>query len=350
MADWIAQNYVIVIITIGTMLLGLVTGILGMFNILRKQALTGDALSHAALPGIVLAFMVTQTKNLGILLIGAAMAAIIAMGLLELIKKYSKIKYDASLALILSSFFGLGQILLLIVQGWGDSSAAGLNSFIFGQAATMLISDVYLIGIISIIVLLIILVLWKEFKLFVFNSEFYQSLGFSRRLTTAIINILTVIVVTISIRTIGVILMSALLIAPGVASRQWSNRLHINALLAGLFGMVSGAIGANISASVTNLSTGPVIVVVLSSFVLISLLFAPKRGIVNKSIADFIYKKQINKYHDLIHMYQDNEPIKDTLKVRQFIEEGLINYTRENKYTISEKGNKKVESLLGGRK
>src|SRR5690554_2585947 len=167
MADWIAQNYVIVIITIGTMLLGLVTGILGMFNILRKQALTGDALSHAALPVIVLPFMVTQTKNLGILLIGAAMAAIIAMVLLELIKKYSKIKYDASLALILSSFFGLGQILLLIVQGWGDSSAAGLNSFIFGQAATMLISDVYLIGVISIIVLLLILVLWKEFKLFV---------------------------------------------------------------------------------------------------------------------------------------------------------------------------------------
>src|SRR5690554_5567883 len=110
MADWIAQNYVIVIITIGTMLLGLVTGILGVFNILKKQALTGDALSHAALPGIVLAFMVTQTRSLGILLIGAAMAAIIAMGLLELIKKYSKIKYDAGLALILSSFFGLGQI------------------------------------------------------------------------------------------------------------------------------------------------------------------------------------------------------------------------------------------------
>lgn len=349
MPSFIADNYTIIIITLGTMLLGLVNGVLGVFMTLKKQALVGDALSHATLPGVVLAFIFTQSKSMIVLLLGAAISAVAAMFILELIKRQSKIKYDAGLALILSGFFGFGQILLLVVQTSGSAASAGLNNFIFGQAATMLISDIEFIAIISLVVLFVIILLWKEFKLFIFNNEFYQSLGYSNRITTIIFNTLIVIVVTISIRTVGVILMSALLIAPAVAARQLSKKLVYNTLLAGLFGLVSGASGAIISSQVTNLATGPVIVVILCTIVLIALLFAPKRGVINKLIIDKIHQIQIRKYHNLIHAYQENGLLESSEDISGLLEKGYIE-EKSNSYYLTDVGNKKVESIIGERK
>ncbi len=347
MASWIAQNYTLIVITIGTMMLGLVTGILGVFLTLKKQALVGDSLSHAALPGVILAFMFTQSKNMLVLILGAAFSAIIAMAIIELIKKFSIIKYDASLALILSSFFGFGQVLLLIVQTTGNGATAGLDNFIFGQAATMLITDVYIITVASLLILLFVILFYKEFKLFIFNPEHYQTMGFNKRFTTILLNILVVISVTISIRTVGVILMSALIIAPAVAARQWSDKLAMNLILAGIIGAISAAIGVNISANVTNLPTGPVIVVVLTSVVLITLLFAPKRGIIIKYIKDIKHKHQIKKYSDLIHAYHHDGVVIPLSNKEFFIEHGYIK-KREEIYLITDLGNKKVESIIGG--
>ncbi len=347
MANFIAENYTLIIITIATMILGFTSGVLGTFLTLKKQALAGDALSHAALPGIVLAFMFTQNKSMYVLLLGALASASVAMLLLELIKRFSNIKYDAGLALILSSFFGFGQVLLLIVQTTGSGSSAGLNSFIFGQAATILKADVILIVVVSIIVLITVVLLWKELKLHIFDNEFYQSLGYNDRLTTIIFNIQIVIVVTISIRTVGVILMSALLIAPIVFSRQFSNRLKVNAILAGLTGLVSGIVGVYMSSSITNLSTGPVIVLVLSFFAITGLLFAPKRGIIHKSIRDIIYKKQIKKYHNLIHAYHHEGLLDDNIDLSMFKELGYVKL-KDNNHYLTKKGIQKVESIIGG--
>lgn len=347
LTNWFSENYTLIIVSIGALLLGLASAVLGVLNVQRKQALVGDALSHATLPGVVLAFLFTNSRNMATLLIGAAISAFLAMFLLELIKKYSKTKYDASLALILSSFFGLGQVLLQLAQERGNR-AAGLKNFIFGQAATMIRSDVVIIGVIAIIVIILVAIFWKEFKLFIFNNEFYQSLGFSSRITSGLLTFMTVIVVVIGIRTVGVILMSALLIAPSVASRQWSNKLSINALLAGVFGMISGLLGSIISSQKTNLPTGPVIVVVLSAFVIISLLFAPKRGIIRKTYIDYKYKKDIHKYHDLIHIY--NEP-KSNIKLSDsnsfLVDEGYL-LVNKDEIKLTEKGIIHVEKLLGG--
>lgn len=347
MASWFAQNYTLIVITIGTMMLGLVTGILGVFLTLKKQALVGDSLSHAALPGVVLAFIFTNSKNMLVLILGAAFSAIIAMIIIELIKRFSIIKYDASLALILSSFFGFGQVLLLIVQSTANGATAGLDSFIFGQAATMLITDVAVIAIASIVILLFIILFYKEFKLFIFNPEHYQTMGYNKTFTTILLNMLVVVSVTISIRTVGVILMSALIIAPAVASRQWSNKFAVNLFLAGIIGAVSAAIGVNISANTTNLPTGPVIVVVLTSIVLITLLFAPKRGIIIKHIKDLKHKYQIKKYSDLIHAYHHDGVVISFNNTAFFIERGYIKEDKE-KYLITKSGNKKVESIIGG--
>jgi len=346
MPNFILENYTLFIIVLGTLFLGVANGVLGVFTVLKKQALVGDALSHATLPGVVLAFMVTGAKDMWILLLGAAISSLIAMLLIEGIKRVSKIKDDALLSLILASFFGIGQVLLLLVQGGGNAASSGLQNFIFGQAATMLISDVYLIAGIALFVLLLIFLFYKELKLFVFNSDYFYSLGFSKILMSGLLTMMTVLVVTISIRTVGVILMSAFLIAPSVSSRQWSDRLVHNLVLAGIFGVVAGVGGSLISSQVTNLPTGPVIVVVLSLIVIISLFFAPKRGIIHNSIQLNRHKKDLAKYYQLIHLYEVKTPVlRSDLSDETFLSEGLVEVIDDN-IDLTLKGYDFVERIL----
>lgn len=357
MFDFIITNYVIVVIAAGMILLGLASALLGVFNNLRNQALIGDGLSHAALPGVVLSYMLTNNRNMIVLLIGAAVGSVIAILLMNLIKKYSKVKNDASLALVLASFFGFGQIFLLIVQYRGDSTAAGLNNFIFGQAATMLLPEVITIGIIALIIIFLVLLFYKELKLFLFNEEHFASLGFSVKVINFILTLMTVLVVIIGIRTVGVILMSALLIAPGVAARQWSNKLSFNLIIAGIIGMSGGLIGALISYTRAHLPTGPVVVLVLSVLVFISLLFAPRHGIIKNQIVFYRHRRKIKVYSFLIHLYNhqyikyenngnNNKNINDNyINYEQF--SNYININKvENKVSLNEKGYKLVNSII----
>lgn len=346
MSNFFGQNYTLFIIIIGTLFLGVVNGVLGVFTVLKKQALVGDALSHATLPGVILAFMFTGVKDMWVLLLGASLSAILAMGLIEIIKRLSKTKDDAGLSLILSSFFGIGQVLLLLVQNSGDSTSAGLQNFIFGQAATMLSSDLYLIIGVSLVVLMLIGLFYKELKLFVFNRDYFYSLGFSKVWMSGLLNLLTVLVVTISIRTVGVILMSAFLIAPSVSSRQWSNHLSINILLAGIFGVIAGIGGSLVSSQVTNLPTGPVIVLFLSLIVGISLLFAPRRGIIWNYLSLRQHKKDLAKYYQLIHLYEVKAPVLlINLSDPAFLNDGLVELSGKT-IILTDKGQAFVEHLL----
>lgn len=347
-ANFFSENYTLIIVVIGTMLLGVASGAIGTITILRKQALIGDVLSHATLPGVVVAFMLTGQKEIWVLLVGAAVAAVIAMTLITFIKKYTKVKYDASLALILSGFFGFGQVLMVFVQSSGNAAQAGLDKFIFGQAATIIRSDVFLLAFISIAIVLIMAIFWKEIKHFVFNQEHFETLGFSSFIINTLIMALVIIVVVVGIRNVGVILMSALLIAPGVASRQWSNKLSMNVFIASIFGMISGALGAYISARQANLPTGPVVVIVLSVFVIISLMFAPKRGMVYQFINNAKYKKKMILYKPLIHLFAGNSiDILKSEEIDMLKENQLITYI-EDQVEITEKGQIILGQLLGG--
>ncbi|WP_162150552.1 metal ABC transporter permease [Acholeplasma equifetale] len=349
MLDFIIDNYTLFVIILGTMLLSMAASFLGVFLILRKQALIGDAISHATLPGVVLAYILTHNKDMKILLLGAAFSAAVSIFILEMIKRYSKIKYDASLALVLSSFFGLGQILLQIVQGKGDAASAGLNKFIFGEAATMLLSDVILIGIVAFLVSFILIIFWKEIKLYLFNEQFFESLGFSSLLMRTIFTFLTIIVVVIGIRTVGVILMSALLIAPGVAARQWSNRLNYNVLIATLFSVISAIIGTIYSSQISHLPTGPVIVVCLASLVFLSLIFAPKRGILFIKFKNIKYKKMIKRYRILIHIYENNDKSLKIYDIPNFlINEGYVYISDDKSINLSNKGRSIIKKILSG--
>lgn len=330
-------------IAFGTLILGFVTGSIGLFSTLRKQALVGDALSHAAFPGVILAFIIFGTKDLEILLLGAIVISFLAMGLINLINKYTTIKFDASLALILSSFFSIGNVLMLIMDG-----GHGLNRFIFGEAATMLQREINLIVIVALVSLLIVILFWRHLKLYIFDQEFYQTLGFNKGLIKFLLTILTVLVVVISIRTIGVVLMSALLIAPAITSRLLSNKLSIVFILSGLFGALSAFMGTTISFLISGMPTGPSIVLILSAVLLLLLLLAPKNGIISKAVNQRRHKKLIHKYHPLVHIYEFNNIRNiDTTILDEFVS---LNYLKfeDNEYLLTNRGIAIVNNVLRG--
>lgn len=271
-------------VALGCSLLGMVSGILGCFAVLRKQSLLGDAVSHASLPGVCLAFLFTNVKETEVLLFGALVTGVICIGLIQLIQNYTKIKFDSALALILSVFFGLGLVLLSYMNKLPGSNKSGLNKFIFGQASTFIERDVNVIFITGIILLVIIVLFWKEFKLVSFDSDFAKTLGFPSKKIEILISVLIVATVIIGIQAAGVILISAMLISPAVAARQWTDKLSVMVILSAIFGGISGFFGTLISISQENLPTGPIIVVIISLIVLFSILFSNKRGIVFKII------------------------------------------------------------------
>ena len=282
-------------VALGCLLLGMVSGILGCFAVLRKQSLLGDAVSHASLPGVCLAFLFTNVKNTEVLLLGALITGIVCIGLIQLIQNYTKIKFDSALALILSVFFGLGLVLLSYLNKLPGANKSGLNKFIFGQASTFIKRDVNIIFITGIILLIIIILFWKEFKIVSFDSDFAKTLGFPSNKIEILISILIVTTVIIGIQAAGVILISAMLISPAVAARQWTDKLSIMVILAAFFGGISGLLGTLISISESNLPTGPVIVIIISIIVVISILFSNKRGIVFKVIRNQKRKKEFRE-------------------------------------------------------
>lgn len=347
----IFSNNVVRIILFGTIFLGIVSGILGVFTLLKKQALIGDALSHSTLPGVVLMFIFTNTRNLGILLTGAFISAAFAMFLMKVIKKYSKIENDAILALILSSFFGLGNFLISLISRDSSYVKINFNTFIFGSAATMSKENVYTIMIILLIVLFIILLTWRNLKLHIFNSEFYESLGYSNLIMEFLISFMTILVIIVGIESVGVILMSSLLITPGLSARQWSNKLFINVLLAGLFGFIQSFLGTYISVTNDNMPTGPMIVIFGSNILLLSILLSPKRGLISHEIKRIMYKNKIKKYEDIIKLY-NNENNKKELNLTKdklvfYLNQGLIDYDKEE-IILTNLGKEKVLEILGG--
>ena len=274
----IFQSYTTQMVLLGTALLGLASGIAGTFAVLRKESLIGDGLSHAALPGVVIAFLLTGIKDIEVLITGAALSSITAAWLITITVENSKIKFDGALATILSAFFGLGMVLLTYVQSLNNAGQAGLSKFIFGQAATILARDVYITSVSALIIIVLTALFWKELKLISFDVEYAKTLQIPVTFTLILYRSLLIMTIIIGIQSVGAILISSLLIAPAVGARQWTNKLGTMCILAGLFGMISAISGTIWSTSVPKLPTGPAIIVILSILVLLSLIFAPNRG------------------------------------------------------------------------
>ena len=305
-------DYTIRTVALGAAVLGIVAGALGTFALLRRQSLLGDAMSHAALPGVLLAFMLTGSKAPVVLVLGAAVAGVLGTILLLAITRASRIKEDAALGVILSVFFGFGLLLLTFLQRNPTAAQAGLNTFLFSQAATLLVRDVVTMAAFGGAALLALVVLWKEFKLLSFDRDFGSSLGYPMTVLDMALTTLLVIGVVIGLQAVGVVLMSALIVAPAAAARQWTDRLSVMLVVASAFGALAGVAGALISSLGTGLSTGPVVVLVISVIVLASLLFGAGRGLVWEWVRRRRNRRTLRTQGVLADLYglaaQHNEP------------------------------------------
>ncbi|HEV2066610.1 MAG TPA: metal ABC transporter permease [Thermomicrobiales bacterium] len=267
-------------VILGSLILGVTSGVLGCFAVLRRQSLIGDTVAHAALPGICLAFILTGTRSSGCLLVGGLITGLIGTLVMLAITRWSLVAQETALGIVLSVFFGVGILLLTRIQHTDDAGQSGLDRFIFGQAATILPRDVLIMAIASAVALGIVALLFKEFKLLAFDPDFAASLGFRPGIMGTLLAGLVVTAVMIGLQTVGVVLMVSLLIAPAVAARQWTRSLGLMIVVSAGFGMASGVLGAVSSSLVDRLPTGPMIVLFASMLVIISLLLAPGRGLI----------------------------------------------------------------------
>lgn len=282
-------------ILMGSLLLGLGSGVIGSFTFLRKQSLLGDALAHAALPGICIAFMLSGVKSIGLFMIGAILSGMLATFGIHFVTRYSRIKQDAALGIVLTVFFGVGVVLMTKIQHSGNGNQSGLDKYMFGQAASMMLSDVYLMGAVSVILVLICIMFFKEFKLVSFDPGFARGMGLKVGLYEQLLLLLTVVAVVVGIQAVGVVLVAALLITPAVAARYWTDALGIMVILAGLFGALSGVTGTLISSTLSNLPTGPVTVLAATALFVVSIVFAPRRGVVAKWIRHRRTRKDVRR-------------------------------------------------------
>lgn len=275
LSDYTLQN-----VAMGAAILGAVSGVLGSFAVLRQQSLVGDALSHAALPGVCLGFLAAGARDLGWIMAGALVtggaAALAILGMTRL----SRLKTDAAIGAALSVFFAVGVVLLTVIQRRGGASQAGLETFLFGQAAAILRQDLWIMGAIGAGALGVVALFWKEFKLVTFDPAFARTLGLPVTALEVALTVMVALAVVVGLQMVGVVLMAAMVIAPAVAARQWTSRLGPMVWLAAAIGMGSGIAGAVISALGPGLATGPLIVLAASASVAVSITLAPGRGIV----------------------------------------------------------------------
>ena len=297
------QNPTLQIIAIGIFFLSVSSAMVGCFSFLRKQSLIGDAVAHGVLPGICLSFLLFENKNIYVLLWGASLTAWLSIATIQFVYSRSKIDKDTSMGIILSVFFGFGIVLLTIIQGKSASAQAGLDKFIFGKAASMIDTDVITIVIISLLVIATIILLYKNLVIVSFDENFAKTIGLKVRLFKFILTMMTVLVIVIGIQSVGIVLISALLITPPVTARFWTNKLNFMILIACIFSIISGFGGTYISYTYENMPTGPWIVVFMSVFAFISFAVAPEKGFISKLYRDFLNRRKIEDENILKTMY-----------------------------------------------
>ncbi len=272
------QSGTVRVVALGAMLIGATAGAAGCLAMLRRESLLADAIAHAALPGICLGFLAAGGRDLPAMLLGALVAGAAAALLINVLRQTTVLKADAAMGVALSAFFAAGLALLSIIQAQGGA-AAGLSSFLFGQAAAMTADDVRWIGGVALVLAAMLGLFWTQVKLTLFDREFAMAAGVRVGFVEAGMTLVIAATVVLGLQVTGVVLMVALLIAPAAAARQWTNRFGLMVLIACGVGAGAGLLGTLLSAGVQGLATGPAIVLLATGAAAISLLAAPGRGL-----------------------------------------------------------------------
>ena len=314
-----SEYYTFWVVSIGAGIICFAAGIVGTFSYLRKRALIGDVVSHAVLPGVAISFMLTGVKNPLYFLIGATTSGILSIWLVDFIQSKSKLKPDTILALTLSVFFGIGIVLLTKIQHSGDAAQSGLDSFLFGKAASMTMRDVITFSIIALINTICIVVFLRAFSIISFDEEYAKSIGFNVKVIKSFLALLTVITVAIGIQSVGIVLMAALLITPASGARFLTNSVKKMLVYAGIFALFSGFSGVIISSSGKAMPTGPWIVVVLSIFTIIAIFFGKEKGVIARMRTRKSNNIKINNENTLKTIYKLSKEGNDSIPLDQLI-------------------------------
>lgn len=305
----------------GTALLGLASGVVGSFAVLRKRALMGDAVAHAALPGICIAYLLVGDRSFGAFLIGALVIGTLAAWSVALVRRWTRVREDAAIAMAIGGYFGLGVVLSSMIQRTPGGNKAGLDGFLFGKAASMVRSDAMIIAAVAAFILVAIGVLYKELKLLCFDSGFGSAIGRPVLGLDLLLMGLIALCTVVGLPAVGIVMIVALLIIPGAAARFWTDRLSIMLLLAGGIGMGSGVIGTALSATLpapaSSLSrgwpTGPMIVLTAAACFAVSMLLAPRRGVVSRVLRRVRLRMRTSSQHLLRAAYELREVNGDRL-------------------------------------
>lgn len=279
LVDLIPLPYTDAVVVLGAAALGLCAGVLGAFTVLRQRSMVGDALSHAALPGVAVAFILTESKSMFILLIGAAAASLLGALAMVAIERTSRIKPDAAIGVVLSTAFSIGIVLLTYIASTGSANQAGLERYLFGQAAGLSENDVATMLILSLISVVTVFVLFRALKTALFDQGFASSTGLPQTAMDVLTTVLLVVAIVVGLRTVGAILMVAMIVTPVLTARQLVSRMSLLLPISGVLGAFIGTAGALLSIQ-AEVPTGPVIVLVGFTLVILAVLLAPQRGVI----------------------------------------------------------------------
>jgi len=312
------SDYNVRIVVIGTVLLSALSGWIGTFTYLRKQALTGDAVAHSVLPGICIAFLLSSQRDPLILLVGGLVSGLLSMILMEALQRKRVLKMDAALAFMLSFFFGLGIVLLTMIQHRGNAAQAGLDRFLLGKAASINLADVQILLFSFALIGLILIVFHRGFVMLAFDESFSTVIGFPSKTLRFLFAVILTWVICLGIQAVGVVLMSALLIIPPLTARLWTNNIRVMILLSIALGVLSGFCGAFISFLAPSMPTGPWIVVTASGMAAFSFIFSPERGLFARFIQKRNQKFVRSKENCLKLFYQAEERQKTEVLLTKF--------------------------------
>jgi len=280
------SNHIFRTVFIGTTVIGVVAGALGAFAYLRRQSLISDVIGHAALPGAMLAFIVAVTvldvngRNMALLIVGAVVTGTLAALFANSIAARTKIAIDTAMAISLTTFFGLGMLLLRVIANNPFPGKGGISDYLFGNAASITRADLTTSIAVGALALILMIAFWKEFTLRTFDPVLSNMHGFNARIIDTLMFSTIVIAIVIGAKAVGLVLMVAFIVTPPAAARQWTNNLPAMVVLSAIFGGLGSGLGAYLSISMGNVPTGPVIVLVLFAIFLVSLLASPNRSIV----------------------------------------------------------------------
>ena len=321
-------GYNAALVAIGAALLGFAAGSSGTFLFLRKRALVSDAVAHATLPGVGIAFILMVSlggdgRSLVGLLLGSAVTAWIGLLVIEWITRHTRLAEDAAMGAVLGTFFGFGVVLLTVIQSMSAGRQAGLESFLLGSTAGMLFQDAVVIAIGGTLAVLATWAMRRPMTLVAFDSDYAAAVGYDVRRIDLLMMGLVLAVTVIGLKLVGLILIVAMLIIPAVTARFWTERSTQVIWIAGAVGGASGYLGAVLSATAPALPTGPIIVLMAAAIFVISLLFAPARGVLAAVIRHRRFQARVHRRQGLLALAAQH-PIRETYTLRLLAREGLV--------------------------